>query len=95
VWHDVTSTVLPETAAWTNRVALADIDGDGRVDLLFANGGNCSDLVTVNDGEIEKGVRIVQVYYAKGDPWADRFDILDHRRKAKDSVQPFAASSRI
>ena len=43
LWRDVTSSVLPETAEWTNRVALADIDGDGRVDLLFANGGNYSD----------------------------------------------------
>jgi hypothetical protein len=40
---------------------------------------------------IEKGVRIVQVYYAKGDPWDDHIDIFDHRRKAKDSDQPFAA----
>jgi hypothetical protein len=46
LWHDVTSSVLPETAEWTNRVALADIDGDGRVDLLFANGGNYSDAGT-------------------------------------------------
>ena len=43
LWHDVTSSVLTATAEWTNRVALADIDGDGRVDLLFANGGNYSD----------------------------------------------------
>jgi Protein of unknown function (DUF1501) len=40
---------------------------------------------------IEKGVRIVQVYYAKGDPWDDHTDIFDHRRKANDSDQPFAA----
>jgi hypothetical protein len=43
LWHDVTSSVLPATAEWTNRVALADIDGDGRIDLLFANGGNYSE----------------------------------------------------
>ncbi|HJS73147.1 MAG TPA: VCBS repeat-containing protein, partial [Vicinamibacteria bacterium] len=43
LWHDVTASVLPTTAEWTNRVALADIDGDGRVDLLFANGGNYSE----------------------------------------------------
>ena len=28
------------TAEWTNKVELADIDGDGFVDLLFANGGD-------------------------------------------------------
>ncbi len=43
LWHDVSASVLPVTAEWTNRVALADIDGDGRVDLLFANGGNYSE----------------------------------------------------
>ena len=44
LWRDVTTSVLPTTAEWTNRIALADIDGDGRVDLLFANGGNYSEL---------------------------------------------------
>ncbi len=43
LWHDVTSSVLPATAEWTNRVVLADVDGNGRVDLVFANGGNYSD----------------------------------------------------
>ncbi|HEY7700290.1 MAG TPA: VCBS repeat-containing protein, partial [Vicinamibacteria bacterium] len=43
LWHDVTASVLPATAEWTNRVALADVDGDGRIDLLFANGGNYSE----------------------------------------------------
>ncbi len=40
---------------------------------------------------IERGVRIVQVYYAKGDPWDHHFDIQLHRKNAKDSDQPFAA----
>jgi hypothetical protein len=40
---------------------------------------------------IEKGVRMVQVYYAKGDPWDHHFDIQRHRVNAKDSDQPFAA----
>ncbi len=29
---------------------------------------------------IEKGVRMVQVYYAKGDPWDHHFDIELHRK---------------
>ena len=40
---------------------------------------------------IEKGVRMVQVYYAKGDPWDAHADINAHRKNAKDSDQPFAA----
>jgi hypothetical protein len=40
---------------------------------------------------LEQGVRMVQVYYAKGDPWDHHEDILQHRVNAKDSDQPFAA----
>ena len=40
---------------------------------------------------IEKGVRMVQVYYSKGDPWDAHQDIQAHRKNAKDSDQPFAA----
>ncbi len=39
----------------------------------------------------EKGVRMVQVYYSKGDPWDAHTDILSYRKLAKDSDQPFAA----
>ena len=40
---------------------------------------------------VEKGVRMVQVYYDKGDPWDAHTDILKHRVNAKDSDQAFAA----
>jgi hypothetical protein len=39
----------------------------------------------------EKGVRITQVYYSKGDPWDAHYDIQDHRVNARYSDQPFAA----
>jgi len=39
---------------------------------------------------VERGVRMVQVYYAKGDPWDHHFDIQLHRKTAHDSDQPFA-----
>ena len=77
LWHDVTSSVLTATAEWTNRVALADIDGDGRVDLLFANGGNYSDpgapelnrvfLNRVEDGELRFEEATERVFGATGD----------------------------
>ena len=40
LWQDVTAATIGTTAEWTNKVELADIDGDGRVDILFANGGD-------------------------------------------------------
>ena len=43
LWVDVTEEVLDSTAEWTNKVELADLDGDGRIDLLFANGGDYSE----------------------------------------------------
>ena len=40
---------------------------------------------------VERNVRMVQVYYGKGDPWDAHADIQAHRKNAKDSDQPFAA----
>ena len=40
---------------------------------------------------VQRGVRMVQVYYAKGDPWDAHIDIQAHRKCAIDSDQPFAA----
>ena len=40
---------------------------------------------------VERGVRMVQVYYAKADPWDHHFDIQLHRKTGHDSDQPFAA----
>lgn len=42
LWHDATARLLPVTAEWSHRVEAADLDGDGDVDLLFANGGDYS-----------------------------------------------------
>lgn len=42
IWEDVTAEAIGETAGWTHRVELADLDGDGDLDLIFANGGNYS-----------------------------------------------------
>ncbi len=43
LWVDETSNYLPITGEWTNRVEVADINADGLLDLLFANGGDYSE----------------------------------------------------
>src|SRR5262249_10110221 len=40
---------------------------------------------------LEKGVRMVQLYYSKGDPWDAHTDIFAHKINAKNSDQAFAA----
>lgn len=42
LWVDQTEVYLPVTQQWTNRVEVADINGDRQLDILFANGGNYS-----------------------------------------------------
>lgn len=42
LWVEATPNPLGETKDWTNKVEIADLDGDGRPDLLFANGGDYS-----------------------------------------------------
>ncbi len=39
-WVDVTSGAIGVTGEWTNKVELADVNGDSHVDVLFANGGD-------------------------------------------------------
>lgn len=40
LWRDVSAETIGATSEWTNKVEIADINNDGWVDLLFANGGN-------------------------------------------------------
>jgi FG-GAP-like repeat len=43
LWVDETEKYLPVTGEWTNRVEVADINGDHLLDLIFANGGDYSE----------------------------------------------------
>lgn len=39
-WQDATARCVGVTGEWSNEVDVADVDGDGEVDILVANGGN-------------------------------------------------------
>jgi MYXO-CTERM domain-containing protein len=41
-WSDDTATTIGTTAEWTNKVELADVDGDGWLDVILANGRSYS-----------------------------------------------------
>jgi hypothetical protein len=43
---------------------------------------------------VERGVRVVQIYYGDGQPWDDHADINNHRKHAKASDRPIAALLR-
>jgi hypothetical protein len=42
LWFDITASTIGDTGFWTNKVEIADLNEDGRPDLLFANGGDYS-----------------------------------------------------
>jgi FG-GAP-like repeat len=42
LWVEATDALLAPTAEWSNKVELADLNGDGLLDILFANGGDYS-----------------------------------------------------
>src|SRR5687767_14927945 len=42
LWADATAATIGETDEWSNKVDLGDVNGDGLVDIAFANGGNYS-----------------------------------------------------
>ena len=51
-WEDATAQTIGKTAEWSNKVEVADIDGDGLVDILFANGGKYSSPGTAEPNRV-------------------------------------------
>ena len=55
-WTDATGNCIGTTAEWSNKVEVADVDGDNKVDLLIANGGNYSSPGTAEPVRIWKNL---------------------------------------
>jgi hypothetical protein len=53
--------------------------------------GQFADACLVARRLVERGVRMVQVYYGGGQPWDDHGDIMNHAKHAKASDQAIAA----
>ncbi len=41
-WQDATANCLGTTAEWSSKIEVADVDGDGQIDILVPNGGDYS-----------------------------------------------------
>ncbi|MGI8978117.1 MAG: DUF1501 domain-containing protein [Pirellulaceae bacterium] len=52
--------------------------------------GQFADACLVARRLVERGVRMVQLYYGGGQPWDDHGDIMNHAKHAKDSDQAIA-----
>ncbi len=55
-WTDATGDCIGTTGEWSNKVEVADVDGDNKVDLLIANGGNYSSPGTAEPVRIWKNL---------------------------------------
>jgi len=70
---------------------LVNISGESKATLDLYGPGPVARGALMAVRLAEKGVRMTQVYYSKGDPWDAHGDILAHKVNAKNSDQAFAA----
>ena len=81
-WPSGCSSRRARRSTWrTSRDRLAQLYGDGE----FA------DACLIARRLVERGVRVVQVYYGSDQPWDDHHDINRHRDHAQKSDRPIAA----
>lgn len=53
--------------------------------------GQFADACLLSRRLVERGVRMVQIYYGGGQPWDDHGDIMNHAKHAQQSDKPIAA----
>ncbi len=71
-----------------------DIGRESETTRRLYGSGEFADGCLIARRMVERGVRMVQLYYGSGQPWDAHGDILDHRRDAQHSDQPIAALIR-
>jgi len=71
-----------------------DISRESETTRTQYGSGEFADGCLIARRLVERGVRMVQLYYGSGQPWDAHGDIMDHRRDALKSDQPIAALIR-
>lgn len=90
LWIDITASTIGDTKYWTNKVEIADLNDDGRPDLLFANGGDYStpgapepNQVFFNGGP---GARFIEATEQVLGPTADLARVIKARDLNSDGI---------
>jgi len=68
-----------------------DLDRETKTTREAYGKGEFADACLTARRLVERGVRMVQIYYGNGQPWDDHGDIAAHAGKAQQSDQPVAA----
>jgi hypothetical protein len=75
----------------TEAPEVFDVRKESQATLDMYGGGDVARGALMGVRLLEKGVRMVQLYYSKGDPWDAHADIFAHKVNARNSDQAFAA----
>jgi hypothetical protein len=75
----------------TDAPTVFDVSKESKATLDMYGPGNTALGCLMAARLAEKGVRFVQTYYGKGDPWDAHNDIMTYRKLARDSDQAYAA----
>src|SRR4029077_5230927 len=68
-----------------------DVSKESKATLDMYGPGSTAVRCLMAARRVEKGVRMVQTYYGKGDPWDAHNDIMTYKKLARDSDQAYAA----